>query len=149
MRVYLVLLWAVLAFAQSDTKAPEGQRVALTATGKGVQIYSCQNVSGSPQWVFVAPEATLFNEAGVEIGTHGAGPVWKFHDGKVVKGQVVAKSDAPGAGDIPWLLLKGEGSFEYIRRSETRGGVAPGGGCEVGRTERVGYSAVYTFYVGR
>ena len=51
--------------------------------------------------------------------------------------------------DIPWLLLKGDGSFEYIRRSETHGGVAPAGSCEVGRTERIAYSATYTFYASR
>jgi len=141
----LVLLW----LAQTGTNPPDGQRVILAATGKGVQIYSCQNVSGAPQWVFLAPEAKLFSAAGAEIGTHGAGPVWKFHDGRSVKGQVVAKSDAPAPGDIPWLLLKGDGSFEYIRRSETHGGVAPAGACEVGRTERVAYSATYTFYVAR
>jgi hypothetical protein len=99
--------------------------------------------------VFQAPEATLFDGSGKEIGIHAAGPVWKLTDGRTVKGQVVAKSDAPGAGDIPWLLLKGEGSFEYIRRSETRGGVAPTGGCEPGKTARVPYSATYTFYAGK
>jgi Protein of unknown function (DUF3455) len=131
-----------LAFAQSDTRAPEGQRAVLTATGKGVQIYACQNA----QWVFQAPEARLFDAGGKEIGTHGAGPVWTLRDGRTVKGTVVAKSDAPDKGDIPWLLLKGNGSFEYIRRSETHGGVAPAGGCEAGRALRVDYSAVYTFY---
>jgi hypothetical protein len=139
------LLWVLaglLAFAQSDTRAPEGQKAVLTATGKGVQIYACQN----GKWVFQAPEARLFDAAGQEIGTHGAGPVWTLRDGRMVKGAVVAKSDAPAAGDIPWLLLKGDGSFEYIRRSETHGGVAPGGACEAGRTLRVEYSAVYTFY---
>jgi hypothetical protein len=148
MQAHLVYL-TILLFAQSDTKVPDGQHVVLTATGKGVQIYACQNVSGSPQWVFLAPEATLFNSAGVEIGTHGAGPVWKLKDGRSVKGQAVAKSDAPAPGDIPWLLLKGDGGFEYIRRSDTHGGVAPAGRCEVGRTERVGYSATYTFYAAR
>jgi hypothetical protein len=136
----LVLLFLFLA--QNDTQAPQGQRAVMTATGKGVQIYSCQD----GQWVFQAPDATLFDSAGKGIGTHSAGPLWKFHDGRSVKGTLVAKSDAPGKGDIPWLLLKGEGSFEFIRRSETRGGVAPGGGCEAGRTARVNYSAVYTFY---
>jgi hypothetical protein len=144
-RVYLAIFGALFAYAQNDTRAPEGQKAVLSATGKGVQIYACQN----SQWVFQAPEATLFDSAGAEIGTHGAGPVWTFRDGRSVKGQVVAKRDAPGAGDIPWLLLKGDGSFEYIRRSETRGGVAPAGGCEAGRTVRVPYSAAYTFYSSR
>jgi hypothetical protein len=148
--IYSAILTSFLAFAQNDTKAPEGQRAILTATGKGVQIYACQSVSGAPQWVIVAPEASLFDQAGAEIGTHGAGPVWKFHDGRSVKGQVIAKTDAPGAGDIPWLLLKAEGGgVEYIRRSETHGGAAPQGRCETGRNERVPYSATYTFYAAR
>jgi uncharacterized protein DUF3455 len=141
----LIILGAFLAVAQSDTQAPEGQKAVLTATGKGVQIYSCQNA----QWVFQAPEATLFDSAGEAIGVHSAGPLWKFRDGRSVKGTVVAKGDAPKTGDIPWLLLKGEGSFEFIRRSDTRGGVAPDGGCAEGRTVRVNYSAVYTFYTSR
>ncbi len=139
-------IWiALLMLAQGDTRAPAGQRAVLTATGKGVQIYACQNA----QWVFQAPEAALFDASGAEIGSHGAGPVWTFRDGRSVKGTVAGKSDAPGKGDIPWLLLKGEGSFEYIRRSETRGGGAPAGGCGSGKTLRVEYSAVYTFYTSR
>jgi len=133
------MLAILLLLAQS---VPEAQRAVLTATGKGVQIYACQN----SQWVFQAPEAALFDASGAKIGTHGAGPVWKLRDGRSVKGQVVEKNDAPGKGDIPWLLLKGDGSFEYIRRSQTRGGVAPTGACEAGKTLRVDYSAVYTFY---
>jgi hypothetical protein len=140
-----LLFSAVLMFAQSATNAPEDQRAVLTANAKGVQIYACQNA----QWVFQAPEATLFDSAAKEIGTHGAGPVWTFRDGRSVKGQVIARSDAPNAGDIPWLLLKGEGSFEFIRRSDTRAGAAPKGACEAGRTLRVDYSAVYTFYAHR
>ena len=101
------------------------------------------------QWVFLAPDAKLFDKTVAELGTHGAGPVWKFYDGKSVKGQVVAKSDAPASGNIPWLLLKGEGSFEYIRRSETHGGVAPSGNCKVGHKEKVVYSATYTFYASK
>jgi hypothetical protein len=144
MPLHHAILWILFAFAQSDTRAPESQRVVLTATGKGVQIYACQN----SQWVFQSPEATLFDADGAEIGTHVAGPLWKFGDGRSVKGQVVAKNDAPGRGDIPWLLLKGEGSFEYIRRSETHGGVAPSGACDAG-TVRVPYTALYTFYKSR
>ena len=146
-QVCIPFIWGFLALGQGDTQAPENQHPVFAATGKGVQIYSCQNVSGAPQWVFQAPEAGLFDSSGTEIGTHGAGPVWKFHDGRSVKGQVIAKSDAPRAGDIPWLLLKAEGSgVEYIRRSETHGGTAPAGACAVGSSERVPYSATYTFY---
>jgi hypothetical protein len=139
--LYLVILGAFSVLAQSD-QVPPGQHPVLTATGKGVQIYKCQNA----QWALLAPEATLFDAAGKKIGTHGAGPVWTFFDGRSVKGQLIAKGDAPNPGDIPLLVLKGEGSFEYIRRSDTRGGMPPKDACETGRTLRVNYSATYTFY---
>jgi hypothetical protein len=137
----LVWLALVSVAAMAQTEAPVGQRAVLTVQAKGVQIYACQ----AGKWTFQAPEATLY-DASKPVGTHGAGPVWTFHDGRKVKGSVLAKADAPAAGDIPWLLLKGEGSFEYIRRWDTHGGMAPAGSCEAGNTSRVPYWAAYTFY---
>ena len=66
----------------------------------------------------------------------------------------VAKSPSPVAGAVPWLLLKGvkfDGTgvlskVELVRRSETKGGAAPGGACDVGALTRVPYEATYTFY---
>jgi hypothetical protein len=146
--------------AQSNLEPPAGQQVVLTVKGEGVQIYACKNVAGTTQWVFQAPEAKLFDVAGKEIGTHGAGPFWKSADGSLVKGQLVASNKAPEAGDIPWLLLKsssheGDGvlsKVEYIRRSETHGGAAPSSGCDSGHldtTARSAYSATYTFYAAK
>jgi hypothetical protein len=145
------------ALAQDKTEAPAGQQALLTVKGQGVQIYVCKNVDGAAQWVFEAPEAKLLDAAGKEVGTHGGGPFWKSTDGSLVRGQVLANEKAPGAGDIAWLLLKasaheGSGvlsSVQYIRRSETHGGVAPPGGCDTehaSSTVRVPYSATYTFY---
>jgi hypothetical protein len=142
MRLVWLTLFSVAAIAQ--TEAPEGQRAVFTAQAKGVQIYACQQ----GKWTFQAPEAALF-EGAKQIGTHGAGPQWTLTGGRSVKGRVVAKADAPATGDIPWLLLKGEGSFEYIRRWDTHGGVAPAGVCEDGKTLRVPYTATYTFYRAR
>ena len=109
------------------------------------------------QWAFQAPDARLFDTSGNEIGTHSAGPIWKVQDGSSVKGQLVEKSDAPEPGNIPWLLLKADGhegagilsKVEYIRRSETHGGIAPASGCDAehsGVTVRTPYTATYTFY---
>jgi hypothetical protein len=50
-----------------------------------------------------------------------------------VTAKLVAKASAPGANDIPWLLLSvvshdGKGKFERvtsIQRIHTRGGLAP------------------------
>ncbi len=148
------------ALAQDATQPPAGQQAVLTVKGDGVQIYTCKQADGAAKWVFVAPEAKLLDARGKEVGSHGAGPFWKSVDGSVVKGQVVAKQDARTAGDIAWLLLKasaheGDGvlaKVEYIRRSETHGGVAPSGGCDaahVNANVRVPYAATYTFYASK
>ena len=149
----LCLLRVLTAGAQDTTLPPASQHPVLTVQGQGVQIYTCQ-VS---KWVFVAPAARLFDATGREVGSHGDGPVWHLEDGSSVLGKVVAKSPAPDQMSIPWLLLKSDGTYgsgklagvEFIRRSETKGGTAPGGGCETGAFARVPYSATYTFYSSR
>ena len=129
---------------------PSTQHAVLTLQGKGVQIYTCK----AGKWEFVAPAARLFDAAGVEVGTHGDGPVWHLQDGSSVLGKVAAKTPSPDAGSVPWLLLKasntgGDGKLngvEMVRRSETKGGNAPTGACDAGALLRVPYEATYTFY---
>jgi hypothetical protein len=157
-RALLVFLLPEAAiFAQNSTQPPLNQQPILTAVGKGVQIYTCRDAPGVLQWAFQAPEATLFDASSREIGTHGAGPIWKIQDGSSVKGALLAKTDAPDPGNIPWLLLKADdhegvgilAKVDYIRRSETHGGIAPPSGCDaerLGVTVRVPYTATYTFY---
>jgi hypothetical protein len=148
---------SLVAQAQDNTQPPADQHPILTVTGKGVQIYTCQQTPTGPQWTFQAPEAILTDPSGAPVGTHGAGPIWKSKDGSTVKGDVFQKSASPDPGAIPWLLLKattitGSGVMshvEYIRRSDTHGGVAPTTTCDAGRlnaSARVPYSATYTFY---
>ena len=148
---------AVFATAQNPTTPPPAQHPILTATGKGVQIYTCQQSATGPQWILQAPEATLFDASGKSIGTHGAGPTWKSNDGSTVKGELLQKSPSPEATSIPWLLLKAASSsgsgimtrVEYIRRSDTHGGNAPPTGCDaqhLNAISRVPYTATYTFY---
>jgi hypothetical protein len=162
-RLLFVMAYAILilpAMAQDSTQPPAGQQAVLTVKGDGVQIYVCKQVDGAAKWVFQAPEAKLLDATGKEVGSHGAGPFWKSFDGSLVKGQLVTSSKAPEAGDIAWLLLKAsaherDGVFskvEYIRRSETHGGVAPDGGCDgehLSATVRVPYTATYAFYAGK
>src|SRR2546425_3155814 len=110
-------------------EVPPGNKVAFHAFGVGVQIYEW---SGSA-WVFVAPEAVLFADAGGygEVGIHYAGPTWESQSGSKVVGARVASSPALNA--IPWLLLQavsteGPGIFHrvtYIQRVNTTGGTAP------------------------
>jgi Protein of unknown function (DUF3455) len=151
------------AFAQNNLNSiepPAEQKAILTVSGDGGQIYACKNSTGAAQWTFQAPEAKLLDAAGKQVGSHGAGPFWKSVDGSLVKGQVVASNQAPGAGDIAWLLLRassheGDGlmsKVEYIRRSETHGGAAPASGCDaehLNATVRVPYTATYTFYAAK
>jgi len=146
------------------TKPPVGASGVVTASAKGVQIYRCEQMEGrSAGWAFVAPEATLYEGAepgGEAVGTHGAGPVWRWKDGSAVLGKVVEKQGAPEPGAVPWLLLSATpepGSsaagrlvgIAYVRRAETHGGVEPVGGCDAGHLKaeaRVPYTAQYTFY---
>lgn len=157
--VLLVLVLATAALAQkmSPTAAPEGEHLLMSLSAKGVQIYTCKQVDVNVQWVFEAPEATLSNAKGETVGTHVAGPIWKYRDGSQVTAEVVATSAAPVPDSIPWLLLhatnsKGAGLLsrvDAIRRTNTHGGVAPATGCDaehLNSTARVPYTATYTFY---
>ena len=152
-----ILSIATAAAAQSSTEPPPSQHAILTVTGKGVQIYTCQQAAAAPQWVFQAPEATLLNAAGNTVGTHAAGPIWRSNDGSTVKGDLLQKEASPEPAAIPWLLLKastttGSGVMtrvEFIRRSDTHGGIAPTIGCDAQHLTaviRVPYTATYTFY---
>jgi hypothetical protein len=159
-RILLILnatLFATAATAQNSTEPPSSQHPVLTAIGKGVQIYICQQSAAGPQWTFQAPEATLLDVSGNPIGSHGAGPIWKSNDGSSIKGELLQKSPSSEATSIPWLLLKaaspsGSGLMthvEYIRRSDTHGGASPTTGCDaqhLNAVSRVPYTATYTFY---
>jgi Protein of unknown function (DUF3455) len=148
---------ASTATAQNQTEPPSTQHVILTVTGKGTQIYICQQSLSGIQWVFQAPEANLTGASGNPAGTHSAGPTWNSKDGSSVKGEVLVKADSTDPNSIPWLLLKAHAAagtgvmtkVEFIRRSDTHGGVAPATGCDAQHLNtgvRVPYTATYTFY---
>jgi hypothetical protein len=154
----LLLIPGSLA-AQDRTLPPDPSVVPLPPViGKGVQIYRCQQQQGAPAWVFVAPEATLY--AGAEtVGTHSAGPTWRWKDGSSVVGHLLVSQPSPEHGSIPWLLLAASPGIDsaptgmlahvtYVRRSDTHGGMPPAG-CDahhIGAIARVPYAAAYTFY---
>jgi len=135
-------------------KPAANESLAQVVPAKGVQIYECRD----QKWVFVAPQADLFDRAGKKIGTHYAGPHWEAADGSKVVGALKARADAPQAGSIPWLLLGAksvgpQGAFSRvtsIQRVATTGGAAPAGECaEAGARARVGYTADYYFFTAR
>src|SRR5882724_5337628 len=80
-------------------KAPAGEMVILRAHASGAQIYVCQQgaAEDNPVWKFKAPEAELQDQQGASIGSHYAGPTWKFRDGSEVTGKTLAQVDSPGA----------------------------------------------------
>jgi hypothetical protein len=146
-----------IAQTQTQTEPSSTQHAILTVTGKGTQIYICQQSSSGPQWVFQAPEANLTDASGNPAGTHSAGPAWNSKDGSSVKGVVLVKAASSDPNSVPWLLLRASGAsgtgimskVEFIRRSDTHGGVAPAIGCDVehiNTSARVPYTATYTFY---
>jgi hypothetical protein len=136
-----------------NLKPGANESLALVVPAKGVQVYECRD----GKWVFVAPEAELFDGAGKKVGTHYAGPHWESADGSKIVGAVKQRADAPDAGNIPWLLLAtksvgSEGAFSKvtsIQRVATVGGMAPTHGCQSGEEARVYYSADYYFFTSK
>jgi hypothetical protein len=137
---------------------PLGQTVKASLAGVGVQIYMCTEKSdGSFGWMFVAPQANLFNDEGKLVGTHFIGPTWQGNDASSVVGQKLAGSTVDPTA-IPWLLLNGAshgtqpGRFSdvtSIQRLSTVGGIAPTDGCDtnsIGAVAQVPYTATYVFY---
>jgi hypothetical protein len=135
---------------------PAGQELKAAYEASGSQIYIC-TANG---WTFKAPQANLLSVDGQIVGTHFAGPTWKFHDGSSVVGMKLAGASVDATA-IPWLLLKaisttdspdGDGRFAditYVQRLSTGGGLAPTSGCDastVGQQIGVPYTADYFFY---
>jgi hypothetical protein len=155
----LLLASAGSVRAQDRTIPPDPSVTPLPpVTGRGVQIYHCQQQQGAPVWVFVAPEATLYIGAEA-VGTHSAGPTWRWKDGTAITGKLLISQPSPDRASIPWLLLTASPAIDsapsgmlthvsFVRRSDTHGGM-PSGGCDaqhLGAVARVTYAAMYTFY---
>jgi hypothetical protein len=139
---------------------PAGAKFVKKVPAIGVQIYKCAVANGQPSWVFVAPEADLFDEAGKRIGRHGAGPFWEMSDGSKVFGTLSQRADATRPDAIPHLLLAtkstgGAGlvsSVAYLQRLNTVSGLAPTSGCsasELDKQARVYYTADYLLYAAQ
>ena len=76
------------------------QHLAMVVSAKGVQIYECRGSKDRPggyEWVFIAPDADLFDMGGKRIGRHYAGPHWESYDGSKVLGAVKGSAVAPVA----------------------------------------------------
>jgi hypothetical protein len=156
-RLAVVLLltlggWAQTPDIPANLKPPAGETLIRQAHATGDQVYTCDGTS----WMLLRPDARLLDESGKEIGSHFAGPTWQWSDGSRVVGRPVANA-TPDPDSIPWLLLtaidhQGDGvlkNVSSIQRLSTKGGKAPGGGCDAahkGQESRSHYTAVYYFY---
>jgi hypothetical protein len=159
MRPAFILLLCLGAGAQTPSdvpanlKPPAGEKLARQVQAVGDQVYSCDGAT----WTLLRPDAKLLDESGKEIGSHFGGPTWQWSDGSRVMGRPVANA-TPDPASIPWLLLtavdhQGSGALDNvssIQRLSTKGGKAPGGGCDPahkGQEYRAHYTATYYFYV--
>jgi hypothetical protein len=142
----------------------------------GTQNYMCLPSGSGVAWVFVGPQATLYNDDDRQIMTHFLSPnseeedtaratwqhsvdtsaVWAMQIASYLKSNFVAREA------IPWLLLQVVGAdfgptggqmlttTTYIQRVHTSGGLAPATGCtqasEVRTRAFVPYTADYIFY---
>jgi Protein of unknown function (DUF3455) len=142
--------------------APAANEVqVLRLPAVGVQIYECKIVDGTPAaWAFASPEADLFDESGVRVGKHYAGPTWELNDGSKIVGTVKERANSATPGAIPWLLLSAKstgsaGKLEKVvslQRVNTVGGVAPATGCtavDIGKQVRVYYKADYVYFAAK
>ena len=145
----------------TEVAPPGNTQLFLRLYAEGTQKYVCQMASsGAASWTFKAPEAQLYDDRCVLVGSHFGGPTWKItKDGSEVVGKKMAEAPASAAGAIPWLLLatnttSGAGTFgpvTYLNRIDTLAGVAPTDGCDASRLGQeiaVPYSATYLFYRG-
>lgn len=137
---------------------PTAAHLVLEVKGDGYQIYTCTHTPQGQRWVLKAPDAKLLDDSGKVVGSHFAGPTWKLSDGGEVVGELVASDPSPEPDSVAWLLLRAKpetatGSLArvaFVRRTDTHGGVTGTAGCladtDTGKSERIHYTATYSFY---
>jgi len=142
--------------------APAGNSRVFTFFADGVQKYKAEEIPDSNpiayRWVFVAPQADLYDATNKKVGTHSQGPTWQLSALDSIYGQAFdppRTAPASDAGSIDWLLLMPKtdhaptGVFadvDYVQRLDTKGGKAPAT-PPTSATDNVSvpYTAIYRF----
>lgn len=141
---------------------PGGNTRVATYYAVGVQKYRSREKAGSNpvsyEWVFVAPQADLFDTTNAKVGTHGAGPFWQLSAMDSIYGQHYSPpktASSPDPESIDWLLLMPKtgttptgifANVTYIHRIATKDGKAPiTPPVGANETVEVKYKAVYRF----
>jgi hypothetical protein len=146
--------------APAAVTVPIGNKVAMHTIGRGDLTYECRAKANMPnafEWVFVGPNAILYDANQAAVGKYYGGPTWEANDGSKVTGKQLAVAPSPNAGAIPLQLVQtnpatGNGvmtGVTYIQRLNTMGGVAPADACAAsnpGAKKLVKYQADYVFY---
>jgi len=141
---------------------PNGNTRVATYYAVGVQKYKARIKAGSNpvayEWVFVAPQADLYDITNAKVGVHGAGPFWSISSSDSIFAQHFSPArtaPSPDPESIDWLLLTPKagttptGIFadvDYIQRIATKGGKAPlTPPNNINQTADVKYKTVYRF----
>jgi hypothetical protein len=141
--------------AAPEQLAAPGTQTVLSLEASGVQIYECrQDAEGKLAWALKAPEADLYDDAGVQEVHHFAGPSWRANDGSQIEGKVLRQAPGDTPSSIAQLLLAAKSvgpdgvlsNVRFVQRLATAGGVAPAQACTTaGQTGRSPYIARYVF----
>jgi uncharacterized protein DUF3455 len=141
---------------------PKGNSTVATFYAIGVQKYKAEEITGSNpiayQWVFVAPQADLYDSTNTKVGTHSAGPTWQLSLADSMFGQNFSPprtTPSPDTDSIDWLLLMLQAgktptgifaNVSYVQRIDTHGGKPPSTPpVKADQTIDVGYTAIYRF----
>lgn len=141
---------------------PNGNTRVATYYAVGVQKYKARIKPGFEpvvyEWVFVAPDAELYDNTNTKVGKHGAGPFWTVSSLDSIFAQHFTPARTAPSEDpesIDWLLLMPKtgttptGIFtdvDYVQRLATKGGKAPlTPPTSLTETAEVKYKAVYRF----
>ena len=152
----------ILAIVSVPENLPNGNTRVATFYAVGVQKYKARIKAGSDpvayEWVFVAPQADLYDITNAKVGTHGAGPFWSTSPIDSIFAQQFSPArtaPSPDPESIDWLLLMPKvgttptGIFsdvDYIQRIATKGGKAPlTPPASLTETVDVKYKTVYRF----
>jgi len=132
---------AIPASVDLPANLPNGNSRVATFYAVGVQKYKAQLIAGSNpaayEWVFVAPQANLYDIKNSKVGTHSAGPDWQLSAADSMFGQSFTPprtATAANPNSIDWLLLMPKigkiptgifANVSYVQRIATNGGKAP------------------------
>jgi hypothetical protein len=150
------------ASVELPANLPNGNTRVTTYYAVGVQKYKAREKAGSYplayEWVFVAPQAELYDVNNARVGSHGAGPFWELSSADNIFAQHFTPAKTAPSADaesIDWLLLMPKtgttptGIFadvDYIQRIATKGGKAPATPpASAADIIEVKYKAVYRF----